>query len=1009
MKRRSVLWCTTLLSSLFAAACSTDPQKGQFNPALWEVDGGSGRYDDHSDSDDNIDHNVVVSLARTADGASVCTGVLISPRLVLTAATCLLDGKAGTTPFVRIGAASPFRQTTSAGNVITFAATPTNEPSLSGQDLALIVLKDFVLETGRSHHPSLIAPQSVGTAEPNGLRTFANVVLAGWSGLDSGGQPLPFAQTNRQLLIEPTLELWPYAAISPRNEPFWVIKPYTDAGVPKLGLSSGDSGAPLFTVVNGAWSLMGIASIIGDPPDPALRGQPLPALSACAPISTGTSSSCDAWVDVTGSAARSWILANAQDNTRTAHWHQMHPPLSTTGNDSLLWIGDVDYQGVCDTVNDLDCDHVYNKNSDGTNRDNCPDVYNPDQIDSKDSGRGDACPQDFTHLAQLAGNLGGRGNLDGSAAQARFGISCGMALDDTAGALFVSDCRQGTIRQIGLATQTVTTLSTGLVSPTGLLSDGAGHLYVAEPGPSSGFIVQKLDTATGTLTTVADGSAVVPGQRGLSEGSIAADGNGNLYIADGSNNVVWKAVIATGTVSVFAGAVGAQGSADGVGTAARFADPTAIACDGVGNLFIADVGNETIRRIALANANVTTLAGKAGNGFVDGIGTAAGFAFPAGLIYDGAGHLFVADDGARVIRFVDIATTNVTTWAASGAPRFDHTPTPLAVDKSGNVYVSDDRTFNIRKVRSGLKDSLIFAGPPDSTGSSDGIGAAAHFHGPTGVASDQGGNIYIADSQNWTIRKVVPSTGQVSTIAGLVGSQGTADGIGSNARFQWPTDLVADTNGNLFVGDGFAIRKVVIATGQVSTLVGSPSTSGNADGVGTAARFSGTPQSITSDPAGNLFVIDSGRVRQVVIATRNVTTLSNVQLALNGHAAFAFDGNGNIYIADNRPDIWNYPSIRKVVLATGAVTPVLTNSEFDPGNASVMAFDGTDTLYLAGENLLRKVSISNAAATVVAGSTSTFGVSPGQLPGSLNNPSGIAFLPNGDLAITDENAVLLIY
>jgi hypothetical protein len=165
------------------------------------------------------------------------------------------------------------------------------------------------------------------------------------------------------------------------------------------------------------------------------------------------------------------------------------------------------------------------------------------------------------------------------------------------------------------------------------------------------------------------------------------------------------------------------------------------------------------------------------------------------------------------------------------------------------------------------------AGSPGALGSADGTGAAARFNGPGGLATDGAGNLYVSDILNYTVRKVVIATGVVTTLAGSAGAPGSTDGTGAAARFRVPTGLAIDGAGNLFVAEfpNDTIRKVVIATGVVTTLAGSAGTSGGTDGTGAAARF-GHPYALTIDGAGNLFVADLNTIRKVVVQTGVVTT-----------------------------------------------------------------------------------------------------------------------------------------
>ncbi|MFY8000794.1 MAG: hypothetical protein ACOVSW_19530, partial [Candidatus Kapaibacteriota bacterium] len=246
-------------------------------------------------------------------------------------------------------------------------------------------------------------------------------------------------------------------------------------------------------------------------------------------------------------------------------------------------------------------------------------------------------------------------------------------------------------------------------------------------------------------------------------------------------------------VSTLAGD-GTAGFLDGTGVGARFNQPFGICADGAGNLFVADYVNNRIRRIAIATGVVTTLAGDGTYGFADGIGTAARFASPTDVTSDGLGNLYVVDMNNYKIRKIVIATGAVTTLAGS--------------------------TF----------------------GFANGIGSAAQFANPIGIATDGAGNLYVCDRSNVCIRKIVIATGDVST---LVGSTMIGD----------PYDLVSDGLGNLYVvdSDNSRIRKIEISTGIVTTLAGD-GISGFMDGIGTSARFS-FPRSISYDGVGNLYIV----------------------------------------------------------------------------------------------------------------------------------------------------------
>jgi hypothetical protein len=240
--------CSSLISLLAGtnSACSArhGEETGSASSAVWNL--GSTDYTDQSDADDPAS-NIVVSIAKSAAGPSVCTGTLLTPRLVLTAASCKNDAKAGALP--RVGGRIPYRQTVAASAFLTFG-TPATEPSLSGMDVGVIVLSADVFEPARIHHPPLTAPAPLGPPAQGGLEAFANVGMAGWATLDPGMQPISYAQKARQALLTSQASLWRYWNISSSHEPFWVYKVYTDDGTPKYGLSPADNGGPLFVTTS---------------------------------------------------------------------------------------------------------------------------------------------------------------------------------------------------------------------------------------------------------------------------------------------------------------------------------------------------------------------------------------------------------------------------------------------------------------------------------------------------------------------------------------------------------------------------------------------------------------------------------------------------------------------------------------------------------------------------------------------------------------------------------------
>jgi hypothetical protein len=311
------------------------------------------------------------------------------------------------------------------------------------------------------------------------------------------------------------------------------------------------------------------------------------------------------------------------------------------------------------------------------------------------------------------------------------------------------------------------------------------------------------------------------GNRGYVDGSaataqfsdpfnVAVDGNGNTYVADTGNNRIRK-IASDGTVSTLAGN-GTSGFADGSASNAQFNYPRSIAADRNGNVFVADENNQRIRKIA-PDGTVSTLAGDGTPGFADGTGTAARFSNPAGVAVDGVGNIYIADANNNRIRKI-LPDGTVSTVAGSGTrgaadgssttAQFNY-PRSLAVDSSGIIFVGD--TFNSR-VRKIALDGTVSTFAGSTNGYAEGNGTAAKFSSIYQLAVDVSGNVFVADPFNYRIRKISPD-GTVSTRAGN-GTQGSADGDASTASFNLPLGVAVDAAGTIFVADygNQRIRKI---------------------------------------------------------------------------------------------------------------------------------------------------------------------------------------------------------
>lgn len=387
---------------------------------------------------------------------------------------------------------------------------------------------------------------------------------------------------------------------------------------------------------------------------------------------------------------------------------------------------------------------------------------------------------------------------------------------------------------------------------------------------NSGIFVYLTGTSCVSMTNDAGGytlTNVPPGTYTLVASKEAGFVPGTIYpvsVTAGNSTAAGNVdLVHAGTVSTFVGLSGTSGTSDGTGSSARFNQPRRITSDGV-NLYVADTNNHTIRKVAIATGVVTTVAGLAGvSGTANGTGSSARFDYPAGIATDGT-NLYVADSGNHVIREIALSTGTVSTLAGTmgvsgyangtGTSAQFNSPTGIATDGT-NLYVTDWNNQVVRKIVIATAVVTTLAGNPQNPGSSDGTGSAAEFFYPQGIATD-GTNVYVADTQNDLIRKIVIASGQVTTLAGTAGAAENSDGIGTAARFNRPVSLAVDGS-ELFVADNGSetIRRIDLSTSSVSTVAGRPGVSGSLDGWAGSALFGG-PFGIVAN-GSTLYIVDS--------------------------------------------------------------------------------------------------------------------------------------------------------
>lgn len=336
-------------------------------------------------------------------------------------------------------------------------------------------------------------------------------------------------------------------------------------------------------------------------------------------------------------------------------------------------------------------------------------------------------------------------------------------------------------------------------------------------------------------------------------------------------------------ITTVAGSVSGYSGDGGIATAAKLAYPAAVAVGDSSKLYIADKQNNCIRRISPTGI-ITTIAGvpTGGYGGDGGPATNARMNAPTGVAVDAAKNIYIADQGNNCIRRVSAAGV-ITTIAGTGAAGYSgdggaataamlSTPVALAVDGGGNVFVADQTNNRIRKISpTGIITTVAGSGATSGF-SGDGFAAtAALLSGPVGIAVTSSGALYIVDQMNNRIRMVNPA-GVISTVAGTGVSGYTGDGGNAlSARFNFPTGVAATDSGYIYIAEGNnnAIRKVDLS-GIITTIAGDGSSGFAGDGgAATAARLS-APNSLAIDAAGKIFVADAGNNRVRKIAKKPV-------------------------------------------------------------------------------------------------------------------------------------------
>ena len=526
-----------------------------------------------------------------------------------------------------------------------------------------------------------------------------------------------------------------------------------------------------------------------------------------------------------------------------------------------------------------------------------------------------------------------------------------------------------------------------LKTPQSMVKDAAGNLYIADAG---NFRVRKINTA-GIISTIAgtgtpgfsgDGGPATAAQL-LTVTGICIDGAGNLYVADLGNQRVRK-ISTSGIITTVAGdgTVGYFGDG-GAATSAQLNQPSDVAIDAAGNLYIADKANNRVRKVT-SSGTITTYAGYASVGYSGdgGAATDAQLNSPTGVGIDGAGNLYIADQTNGRIRKVNtagiidtVAGNGVFGYAGDGVAATStalYQPADVHADAAGNIWISDQNNDRVRKVNPAGIISTVAGNGVSGFGGDGGAATSAQVDGPAGIIVDAGGNIYFADQTNNRIRRVNTS-GVITTVSGVsryIGDGGPA----TNAELITPTFIATDKYNNVYFCEtnGHRVRKIA-PDGTISTIAGTGNEGivGMGDGSMATAVDINRPEAITVDTAGNVYFGEFGaRIRKVSPA--------GIITSVAGMYSMGYSGDGG-------------PATAAMITTQG------------------ITIDTAGNFYMtcSGEHRARRIDPSGVITTFAGTGVSGFsGDGGGATDAQLNYPLGIRTDKMGNIYIAEGNSAI---
>ena len=622
---------------------------------------------------------------------------------------------------------------------------------------------------------------------------------------------------------------------------------------------------------------------------------------------------------------------------------------------------------------------------------------------------------------------------------------------DSQGAVYIADTDDNIVRKVaggqistiagngvaGFSGDGAAAAQAQLDAPVGVAVDKTGNVYIYDALNS---VVRKVDT-NGIISTFAgtpkqqglsgDGGAATAAQLNLSfGGTVATDATGNVYISDFGNGVVRKVTVSTGVISTIAGTIGKHGNSGdgGLATSAILSYPEGLALDSADNLYITDTYNQSIRMVSAATGIISTLAGnnQIGSGGDGGPPKSASLQYPQDVAVDSQGNIYIADTSNNKIRKVTAgANATISTLAGTGGSGLVgdggpansaelSSPSGVAVDASGNVYIADRGNNRVRQVSSGIINE--FAGADHAQGDG-GKATAAYLFSPQHFAWDVNGNLYIADTGNNRIRKVTPD-GTISTLTSAISG---------------PAGIVIDTAGNIYVSGLYQVHKID-TQGNITTIVNAGGTGGySGDGQAATSGQLSDALGLAIDASDNLYIADSFNHRIRKVSGGIITTVAGSGAvcgnpcnsgsfggdggpATSANLAFpadvAFDSSGNLLIADSGNSairMVDSEGIIHTIAGTGGksgfggdVGPATSALLNDPSGVSA---DAEGNLYVSdtGNQVVRIVDALGVISSVAGINTGGFSGDGGPATSAeLHNPDGIGVDSSGNVWFADR-------